>query len=207
MTCKVYVHPIFLPCRTGWLQKVNQVSQSTMNGQIEHKFYSNIPYMTCKVHIHPVFLPCQPVDQVNYKKSTRSASRQWMGKLISIKHELLATDSIHTKEKQCLHAKINYTFPLLSSVPVVYWLAAELPTWHEWCTGRNPQKGVPGRILHLLVEHTTLLPETWGHFWSLGQSPSLICNKKRYDVFMMAQEYLSKNRYWNHQYLHEYCCN
>ena len=83
-----------------------------------------------------------------------------MGKLISIKHELLASDSIYTKEKQCLHTKINYTFPLLSDMPAVHLQAAELPVWHVWCIGRNPQKGAPGRIPHLLVEQTMQLPQT-----------------------------------------------
>ena len=56
MICKVHIHPVFLICQPGQLQIVNLVSQSTMNGQIENKFYSNIPYMTCNVHLHPVFL-------------------------------------------------------------------------------------------------------------------------------------------------------
>ena len=76
-------------------------------------------------------------------------------------------------------------------MPVVYLLAVEVPSWHEWCTGMHPQKGTLNKILHLLAEHLTLLPETSGRSWSPGQSPSLICNKNSHDVFLWWHKNIS----------------
>ena len=136
-----------------------------------HKLYSNIPEITCKVHILPVFPPCWPVNQVDYKKSTGSASRQELGKVNTTKHELFATNSIYTKEKQCLHTEINYTFCLLSYMPAVYPLAVEWPSWHGWYTGKSPQKGIWGMIWHLLARPTRQPPETSGRCKSPERSP------------------------------------
>ena len=77
-------------------------------------------------------------------------------------------------------------------MPVVYLLAAELPAWHEWCTGMHLRKGALNTTLHPIVAQIILLPETSGHSGSLGQSPLLIHNKNRHDVFRMAQNFSQK---------------